>query len=118
MQKIKLYRNGQLQAICKDHELADILVLYTSIYPDDFISTSKYNWQMLIKIRDKHTCQYCLNSCDHTGYSHHIAPVKSGGLYTLSNGITLCCACHAKAHVGKIAIVINTNTCKLLKAED
>ncbi len=57
-------------------------------------------WAKEVKKRDNYTCQYSLNDeyRKHDGpiEAHHIQPLRKGGKNVLSNGITLCKACHAQ----------------------
>lgn len=57
-------------------------------------------WAKEVKKRDNYICQYSLNDKyrKHDGpiEAHHIQPIRKGGKNVLSNGITLCKACHAQ----------------------
>jgi 5-methylcytosine-specific restriction endonuclease McrA len=63
------------------------------------IADNYIHWAKAIKIRDNFTCQKCKQ---HGGqlHSHHIESFAKNKdkRYELSNGITLCKACHIKLH--------------------
>jgi len=49
--------------------------------------------------RDQYSCQNC--SGENSLQAHHMAPKSRGGTNCVSNGITLCKACHTDLHAGK-----------------
>ena len=57
------------------------------------------NWDQIrrrVYRRDRYTCQ----NCGATGVrieAHHVVPIRFGGSHHLSNLISLCAGCHAKA---------------------
>lgn len=57
------------------------------------------NWDQIrrrVYRRDRYTCQNC-GATRVPIEAHHVVPIRSGGSHTLSNLITLCRNCHAKA---------------------
>jgi len=61
------------------------------------IARNLWGWTILVKKRDK-CCVVCGES--ENLHAHHIIPksIDSGLLLVVSNGVTLCEACHEKAH--------------------
>jgi ATP-dependent DNA helicase RecQ len=70
-----------------------------SVHPNIKYGDHK-SWADAVKKRDNFTCQYSLNDTyrKHDGeiHAHHIFPKEYGGEFVISNGITLCEACHAQ----------------------
>ena len=62
--------------------------------------TEYYNWRKEVYERDKYTCQCCGDNKGGNLVAHHILNYSSNKELrtTLSNGITLCSACHDKFH--------------------
>lgn len=55
-----------------------------------------YKWGLIVRNRDKHTCQYCGKPGNQP---HHIIAQAQGNIsrFTVNNGITLCFYCHHRA---------------------
>lgn len=73
--------------------------LFTNTVDQRVRNTGKYkNWVTAVKVRDGYKCKVCNSESDLQ--VHHIKSVKEyPDLITkLDNGVTLCSACHNKAH--------------------
>ena len=86
---------------------ADFSYLPHTLEPDEvrFMPNRKFNsalskWSKAVRERDNHTCQHC--GAKESLVAHHSVPlsVDEGRpiALSLSNGTTLCVACHAQEH--------------------
>lgn len=57
-------------------------------------------WGQVVKTRDRHICQRCGKFGEGRGFhaAHIFSRGKPASRYELSNGVTLCAACHKWAH--------------------
>ena len=81
-----------ISAIARDFILRGLANKNTN----EHIFSSDTEWANAVKNRDGHKCMKCGSTKDIQ--AHHIRPIKNHGMHILSNGITLCGACHRVAH--------------------
>lgn len=99
----KLYK-GEANFYCSESCKQTCPTYGRSKYPKDFKLQEDYRslqsqWAVMVKERDSYTCRKC-NAQEDVMYAHHIDPVINNPVESadIANGITLCKACHKKAH--------------------
>ena len=60
-----------------------------------------YEWQKAVYVRDRYTCQRCLDTTSGIFNAHHIIPfcIAPEERFEVSNGATLCEDCHKHVHM-------------------